>query len=468
MTLSPDEQKRFAELSGRRDRLTTDEAGEWHRLRMAAIPKAIEPYYSLADPIAIPLYAGLLLYPPHEGKAAEQVDGTVSLRLAPVPRILMRGAASRRFELHDLFEGGHSPQLPPTATLPNAPEALAEIGNASWSGPVGGYVVGKAAAVRRVTFHLANFMPMVGAIITDGVSAWTGRVTVNVGPWIITIDARSDLNEVLATVGERGGYAVTHTCSLERRDRRPFAFARCQELLTCLTWCLWFCRASAPSVLVPVGFNANDRATWSRWAAPHADPLPDHHWQWFDKAYGAEQLSTLLPLFWQRYSDPLWQRPLQLAIRYYADAAVMGTLQRNVILAQVGLESLAYAYLVKSTQQLQPKQFRPPVSDHIRDFLCDVRIPVTIPRAFYGLRRVRANSPWDGPAAVAWLRNNIVHANRHRVDGRRWKVWYQGWQLALWYLELAVLAVVGYKGRYRNRLSAEAHVGAVEPVPWPV
>jgi hypothetical protein len=468
VTLNPDEQKRFAELSGRRDRLTTDEADEWHRLRTAAIPKAIEPYYSLADPTAIPLYAGPLLYPPHQGKAAEQVDGTVSLRLAPIPRILMRGAASRRFELHDLFEGGRTPQLPPTATVPNAPEALPETGNASWSGPVGGYVAGKAAAVRRVAFHLANFMPMVGAIITDGVNTWTGRVTVNVGPWVITIDARSDLEEVLAAVGERGGYAVTHTCSLERRDRRPFAFARCQELLTCLTWCLWFCRASAPSVLVPVGFDANDRAMWSRWAAPHTDPLPDHHWQWFDKAYGAEQLSTLLPLFWQRYSDPLWQRPLQLAIRYYADAAVMGTLQRNAILAQVGLESLAYAHLVKSTRQLQPKQFKPPISDHIRDFLCDVRIPTTIPRTFYGLRRVRANSPWDGPAAVAWLRNDIVHANRHRVDGRRWKIWYQGWQLALWYLELAVLAVVGYKGRYRNRLSAEAHVGAVEPVPWPV
>jgi len=34
-------------------------------------------------------------------------------------------------------------------------------------------------------------------------------------------------------------------------------------------------------------------------------------------------------------------------------------------------------------------------------------------------------------------------------------------------LELAVLAVVGVPGGpYRNRLSDEVHVGAVEPVPW--
>ena len=49
---------------------------------------------------------------------------------------------------------------------------------------------------------------------------------------------------------------------------------------------------------------------------------------------------------------------------------------------------------------------------------------------------------------------------------RRWKLWEQGWQLALWYLELAILAIVGYAGVYRNRLAAEPHVGAVDPVPW--
>jgi hypothetical protein len=436
---------------------------------MSAIPKAIEPYYSLADPAAIPLYAGPLLYPPHQGNAAEQVEGAVSLRLAPAPRVLVRGTDNRQLDLNDLLEGVDPPELPPVSTVPDAPEALSEVGTASWPGPVGGYVAGKAAAVQRVTFHLANFMPMIGAIITDGVNAWTGRVTVNVDRWVITIDARPDLDEVLTAMDERGGYAVTHTCSLERRDGRPFAFARCQEMLTCLTWCLWFCRASAPSVLVPVGFDSNDRAMWSRWAAPHTDPLPDHHWQWFDRMYGAEQLSTLLPLFWQRYSDPLWQRSLQLAIRYYANASVMGTLQRNVILAQVGLESLAYAHLVKSTQKLAPNQFRrPPVADHIRHFLLDVRIPRAIPRTFYGLRGVRAdrNRTWDGPAAVAWLRNDIVHADRNRVDGRRWKVWEQGWRLSLWYLELAILAVVGYEGRYRNRLSDEVSMGVLEPVPW--
>jgi hypothetical protein len=433
---------------------------------MAGYPRTIEPYYSLADQTAIPLYAGPLIYPPSQARSAGQVDGSVSLQLEPPFQVLMSSTFSRD-GLNDFFQATGDPQLPSMPTVPSAPAALSETGDASWLGPVEGRVVGKAVAVRHVTFHLANFRPMVGTYITDGVSAWAGRIVLNVEPWVITIDGRPNLREILKAADKRGGYAVTHTCSLERRDRRLFAFARCQELLTCLAWCLWFCRAARPAVLVPVGFDSNGRAMWARWAAPRIDPLPYRHWQWFDEAYGAAQFSMLFPLFLQRYSDPVWQRSLKLAIDSYADAAG-GTLQRNIVLAQVGLETLAFTHLVTSTSQLRANQFRAPISGHIRDFLKDVGIPTTIPRTYYGLRRVRANTPWDGPAAIAWLRNDIVHGNLHRVHGRRWKVAYQGCQLALWYLELAVLAVIGYQGPYRNRLSGDAYAGIVEPVPWAV
>ena len=375
-----------------------------------ASPRTVEPFYSLAEPTAIPLYSGPLVYPSHQGMPAEQVDGSVLLRLERPLQVVMHSELSRLVDFNDLFERTRAPQLPLMEVAPEAPADFLATGDASWPGPIGGSVAGKAVAVRRVTFHLANFMQMAGSFITDnGERIWSGRVVLNVQPWVITIDALPDLKEILETAGKRGGYAVTHTCSLERRDGRAFSFARCQELLTCLTWCLWFCRAARPAVLLPVGFDSNGCATWARWAAPRIDPLPYNHWQWFDEAYGAEQLSELLPLFLQKYSDPLWRRRLVLAIEAYADAAT-GTLQRGVLLAQVGLEALAFAHLVTSTGQLTSKQFKqPPVSDRIRVFLTDFGITRTIPRTHYALRRIRANSPWDGPAAVAWLRNDIVH-----------------------------------------------------------
>jgi hypothetical protein len=56
----------------------------------------------------------------------------------------------------------------------------------------------------------------------------------------------------------------------------------------------------------------------------------------------------LLPLFFERWSDPAWQIPLVRAIRYYTDASV-GTLQRKIVLVQIALELLAFTHLVTST-----------------------------------------------------------------------------------------------------------------------
>lgn len=324
---SPDDIHRLAaEMEAQRTTLSPAEAAKRRAARQAAIPRAIDPYYSLATPSAIFLYTGPLLFPSRHGGTEDQADCTVSLRLSPRPHVAVNGPARRLRDIQDLLDGVPTPQLPPMPALPPPPEGPIGGADSSWLPPLRGYIAGTAAAAKTVTFHLVNFTEMHGTPISDGINTWPGRVVVNVGPWIVTIDGRCGLREILATTNGRGGCAVTHTCRLERRDGRVFAFARCQHLLTCLTWCLWFCRSAAPAVIVPVGFDKNGRARWSRWAAPHTDPLPDTHWQWFDQLHGAEQLSMLLPLFFETWSDPAWQWWLQRTIRYYAEASVMGTL----------------------------------------------------------------------------------------------------------------------------------------------
>lgn len=138
---------------------------------MAAFPRAIEPFYSLADPTAIPLYAGPLIYPSYQRISADQVDGSVWLQMEPPLQVHIRSPISLHSGIDELFGGMRAPQLPPMATVPGAPAALSGAGDASWLGPAEGLIAGKAIAVRRVTFHFANFKPMAGAYITDGVNA---------------------------------------------------------------------------------------------------------------------------------------------------------------------------------------------------------------------------------------------------------------------------------------------------------
>lgn len=113
IVLSPQEAQRLAELAARFDQLNEIERSEWYQLWVATVPRAIDSYYSLATPSAVPLYAGPLLFPAPDDGTSEQADGTVSLELAPRPRVLMRGPAPSLIDFQNLLDGARNPRLPP-------------------------------------------------------------------------------------------------------------------------------------------------------------------------------------------------------------------------------------------------------------------------------------------------------------------------------------------------------------------
>ena len=102
--LGPEEIDRLrAESDAQRQDLSAAEVGEGHQRRTASVLRAIEPYYSLATPSTVPLYAGPLLSQPGEGETAEQVEGTISLELTPRPQVLVQRAAHRLLHFQDLL-----------------------------------------------------------------------------------------------------------------------------------------------------------------------------------------------------------------------------------------------------------------------------------------------------------------------------------------------------------------------------
>jgi len=43
---------------------------------------------------------------------------------------------------------------------------------------------------------------------------------------------------------------------------------------------------------------------------------------------------------------------------------------------------------------------------------------------------------------------------------------FEAWYLALWYVELALLKLLGYDGQYNNRLNLDGWEGEYASVPW--
>jgi hypothetical protein len=106
-------------------------------------------------------------------------------------------------------------------------------------------------------------------------------------------------------------------------------------------------------------------------------------------------------------------------------------------------------------------------SDKFRLLFSSLNLPLDIPVEAPELKQLSTNGPtnWlDTPYALTEIRNSLVHPE-HKRRGQFTSAYYEAWNLGLWYLEMSLLAICGYRGTYANRLKQRS-VGQVENVPW--
>jgi hypothetical protein len=183
---------------------------------------------------------------------------------------------------------------------------------------------------------------------------------------------------------------------------------------------------------------------------------------WLDKVAGAAQLEAMFPAFLEKWSDPVTEAVLRRVLHYYVASNTPPSVDASLVLAFVALELL---------ERLALPDVGGDADSRIRRMLQQYDIPLEVPRGLRHLLRVKNGNHWnDAPKTLAEMRHRVVHpdlaqlTNPHAdlpVDARA-----EAWLLVIWYIELLVLAIVGYDGAYRSRLRQDRWVGEVEPVPW--
>lgn len=111
-----------------------------------------------------------------------------------------------------------------------------------------------------------------------------------------------------------------------------------------------------------------------------------------------------------------------------------------------------------------------PAEDKIRLLLNHCEIPFAIPQSLPDLIAEGRAYNWDGPLAITQIRNALVHGQPKQLEtelSRNNSARHDTWCLGLWYLELALLRLFGYQGKYFNRVKRESYSFAcVDTVPW--
>lgn len=450
---------------------TGDSDGDTGRSRQVA--RALEPIYRTPSPNdPVRLYEGPLILSGHDPDVVVEGTGILSIDWLPVPQLRFSmdarhwpsfSTGTATFRIPSLSV--EAPCDVNSIRVVSSPDS-AKVG---YGGAIDSVEVGRRGPLSTIRFHVANFGGRGTEVITDadGRGGWIGRQALQAQGWRVTLDW---LGPMARPAGQRArdDYEITHVGELARVDGATFSVDDGRRLLDMLFWLLTFARGRWCGVLLPVGLDGDGRTVWKEWKVGKIHPQdPSERSRSWHLRY-SDALREVFPGMLARWDDPDWKEVLRLGVDMYATANVQSTSEVSLIVAQAALELLAWVILVERRRVLSTGRYgKLRGSDTLRRLLATAGIPGSIPPALEALTQsVLTGSKrraWiDGPHAVTDLRNVVVHPTRRRGElGQRALPWFDAARLSLWYVELIVLRLLGYEGRYMNRMTFTE-----ERVPW--
>lgn len=327
------------------------------------------------------------------------------------------------------------------------------------------------ANVHEVKFHLFDF-PQISSdlklIGNDGGSilALEGMI-LKEEHWTVRLNSVKNTGDAIKKTENDGITRMTHVACLKKSDDTTFSAEEFSDIWILLVNFFTFLKGGRTWPVMSTGYS-NDRPVLHYWSAPQ---VSNNNFSWFnpDDPSLAEAFFPLFTEIWNRSSE--WTETLDRVILWYAKANTLGVTPGNdvgIIMAQAALERLAYQYLVvdeNTSKFSEPNEFgKLRASCKIRKLCESLGIPLHITDVTPDIFSEKHVVGWeDIPHALTDIRNLIVHPKKKHQKSFQ-KCYFEAWIMSVWLLELCILGVCGYNGKYKNRL--ERPYCPTVSVPW--
>jgi hypothetical protein len=411
------------------------------------------------------LYNGTFLL--HQPNRSLQLRGTIKITWLPNPGIAFRGTTNSK-RAHainlDISTTIEIPklQLKAPVIIRNRNVSIKKPASTTYEGIVNGQgISGTTNPADTITFHLVNFHSYIGDPIAFPTSRLRGRLPLRNHCTTVTIDQPMDHEQRKNNLRSNGGYAITHVGTITASS--PLIYTAATEQLTILQYFLALCSGSWCGPIIPTATHQGN-LQWTQWTSWKLTPW-NHRQSWFptEDANITTHFPTLYENFTARWTNPLWCDTLKTAIHWYVQANAYGnTLEACILPAEVALEALAWAYIVEDQHLESATTFdRKTATQRITRLLNAFTIPTSIPATHPHLQQTGST---DGVSSIIHVRNELTHPKpngRPIPDELREATW-----LCLEYLELVLLALLDYQGKYTRRIAGTTRSAATINVPW--
>ncbi len=329
---------------------------------------------------------------------------------------------------------------------------------------------GESTQIAKLIFHLYNFVDFIGTRSSIEENGTTKHRIEHIDliddEWEIELKSLTFTRANIKELKEEGGFRLTHIGVIKRTDGTNISGNDAYAILNAIRFFLSFAKGGWCEPICAVGLNLAGDSIWESWSSPR-EPWCNPR-SWFDP-HNSKQLTSLFPGFMNFWKDEYWNEAIRECFYWYLNANYSPRgIDAGIILNQTAIERLSYEFAVNEKCLLTAKGFKDlKASDKMRLLFSSLDIPIDIPSETPELRNIASNNQlnWlDSPHALTEIRNSLIHPEKK--NKKQFKdAYYEAWNLGLWYLEMGILAILGYKTTYGNRLK-QKWVGEVEKVPW--
>jgi len=444
-----------------------------NKINLENIPEMIQSSIIMDEPNqTIPAYSGIYkLY--REGKSM-LIDGGMTFEWFPTKQIRFNGNVLKsEFPLDEVVK------------LENKYELIIDklnVGNCHFSeinfgenskvhGVLDhqGIIGDKSIPVSKIIFSIPNLREFLGdpvKISEYGISK--ARLSLVTDKYTIHIDHKKEHKELKEKLKLKGGYLILHTGEIIKKEG-AIHYDDLNYIKYCLSSFLSFLNGRKTGILFAQGIHEGE-VKWTDFTPIQVDIFkPVHSWPCKLSVDGINES-------WNKYFE-IWKAQneedfLNSAVHWYLEANVDSIIENSIVLTQIGLELIYNWFVIENKKMLIGKDAENiSAANKIRLLLSQIGLQNYVPAHFTELNSyVNENNLPDGIDAFVQIRNSLVHSQEKRrkefnkVDP---KVIYQVYEIGLWYLELAILRVIEFNGKYSFRCSdAKWTVQNEINVPW--
>lgn len=330
-------------------------------------------------------------------------------------------------------------------------------------------VVGdKSISVEKIFFSIPNLRVIHGSVVKNHTnrSLLMARLELENDDYIITIDKCPNYKAKLKSLKDNGGYIILYSGELKRK-KGSVNLKDTGDIFYCLNTFITFLNGRRTAAVFLQGVYEDD-VKWIDYSNKIIDPYKSVQ-SWMHE-FSTKGLNDL----WKKFSE-LWQdindkNFLDTLIHWYVEAnSNSGFTEGSIMMAQTALELLYNWWIVEDKKLIIGEDAKKmSASNKIRLLLSQLNISHLAPGRFTELQKFIDNDSniIDAPDAIVQIRNAIVHSQeekRRKIIAIHPNAKHEALELSIWYIEMALLRILSYQGKYINRCS---EINNEEYVPW--